>query len=279
MARRPRCWEYRDLDQGLSWPDFVDRFRLPSPREKTRVFRGHTDGTWLLEPALRRVCQGEGLRQDEILHVERKIFEEFKYLGHHYLDLDLKGGGDAWPRHFEALGWVQHYGGPTRCLDLSWSPFVAVYFAMENPPSGDDTRDPAIIAIEIDPDRQLLGWKNLELSPDHWRAIFQPDYRDHLGCALPVADYFLAVPRKLHERFARQQGVALVQVDIKTSLHDLLQNSPAVTRFRLSLQDRLRYLTGLQQMNITRANLFEGPDAWAKSLHRCAWEVRARRDE
>lgn len=279
MVSTRRRWEYRDSDESLSWPAFVERFRLPARTERTTVFRGHTDGTWLLEPTVRRVCHREGLRSDEILLVERRTFEEFKSLGHHYLDLDLTRGGDAWPRHFEALGWLQHYGGPTRCLDFSWSPFVAAYFAMEDPPSDEPASDPAIIAIEIQPDQQLLGWKELKLSPDHWRAIFQPDYRDHIGGKLPFADYFFAVPRELHERFARQQGVALVQVDIKTSLHDLLQDSPAVTRIRLTLQDRRRYLAGLRQMNITRANLFEGPDAWARSLHRCAWEVRARRDE
>lgn len=277
MASIHGCWEYHDSDQPLSWPAFVDRFRIPSRAERTRVFRGHTDGTWLLEPALRRVCRREDLRSDEILLVERRMFEEFKYLGHHYLDLDLTGGGDAWARHFEALGWIQHYGGPTRCLDFSWSPFVAAYFAMEDPPCDEHARDPAIVAIEMEPDNQLLGWKALELSAGQWRAIFQPDYRQQLDCDLP--DCFYAVPRTLHERFARQQGVALVQVDIRTSLHDVLQNSPGVTRVRLSLQDRRNYLAGLHQMNITRGNLFEGPDAWAKSLHRCAWEVRVQRDE
>ena len=87
----------------------------------------------------------------------------------------------------------------------------------------------------------------------------------------------MAVPRKLHERFARQQGVLLVPIDINRTLHERLCNSRQVTRIRLMLKERINYLDGLRQMNITRENLFEGPDAWAKSLERCAWEISRRK--
>lgn len=274
MTEKEECWDYSDSDLPLSWEKFVEQFSKCSWAEKTKIFRGHANGTYLLEPTLRRICKREKLEEDQIHHVERRIFEEFKYLGHNYYNVDLTGGGKAWPRHFEALGWIQHYGGPTRCLDFSWSPFVAAFFAMEEPPVNNDGIDPSIIEITVKPKEELLGWENLELTWKQWKGVFQPDaYKTDEKYKPPRNDYFWAIPRKLHDRFARQQGVLFVPVNIKESTHTLLLKQD-IKRYRLSLKDRLNFLSGLRQMNITRESLFEGTDAWAKSLQRCAWEIK-----
>ena len=73
----------------------------------------------------------------------------------------------------------------------------------------------------------------------------------------------------LHIRFLRQQGISLIPVDVRSSLHPLLKER--ITRHRLDRSDRLEYLSGLRNMNISRNSLFEGPDAWAISLKSAAW--------
>lgn len=279
MANKGKFRDNGDSQEWLSWDQFVKSFAspLPSRQSMTRVFRGHADSTWRIEPSLRRICQREGLDGQAILRVERQIFEEFKYSGYQYWKLDLTGGGDAWSQHLEALGWIQHHGGPTRCIDFSWSPFVAAYFAMEEPPSGENEKGkngkcPVVIETPV-PKNRLLGDGKLELSWKQWQGIFQPEYCKRMcpDYKPPISDYFYAVPRRLHERFARQQGVMLVAVDICKSLHEPLYK--CTTIHRLNPKCRKQYLAGLEQMNITRKSLFEGPDAWARSLQSWAWKM------
>ncbi|MCZ4433171.1 FRG domain-containing protein [Agrobacterium sp. SOY23] len=92
---------------------FLERiFDLDKHDSNTRCYRGQSDATWPLKPSIMR-----GLRPD----AENSIFSEL------LLEAPTEFSSDR--SMFEKLVRAQHYGLPTRLLDVSLNPLVGLYFA------------------------------------------------------------------------------------------------------------------------------------------------------
>ncbi|MGE4399948.1 MAG: FRG domain-containing protein [Campylobacterales bacterium] len=95
--------------------DELTKIQKSSDHEKNRVmlYRGHEIETWKLTPSLYR----------------NKAYplNEHKYINDAIIDFpnDLQ----VHETNFEKLAFLQHYGIPTRVLDLTQNPLVALYFA------------------------------------------------------------------------------------------------------------------------------------------------------
>ena len=111
--------ETRDLE---SWHQAKQAFDYL--REAGFAFRGHACASWKLETTLQR------LRSLEPKNDERLVLEYFQRRGGPLLpagvDVDTSPTS-TW------LSLLQHYGGPTRLLDFTLSPYVAALFALEKP--------------------------------------------------------------------------------------------------------------------------------------------------
>ena len=86
----------------------------------TTVFRGMPNLEYTLEPSLQRRTDGT-----EIGDVEIQMVRDFTTMRP---DAFLNEGS-----HFEILSKMQHYGLPTRLLDFTENPLVALFFACEKP--------------------------------------------------------------------------------------------------------------------------------------------------
>ena len=87
------------------------------------AFRGQADASWGLQSTLERFVPTQDYRRK----FEDRSLEKFKSKFRLYSrDLDLPEGRLSW------LSLMQHYGVPTRLLDFTESPYVALYFAIEN---------------------------------------------------------------------------------------------------------------------------------------------------
>ncbi|GEM_PF-498916 len=120
----------------FGWRDFHDR--VDPFLDGRFLFRGLSNARWTLKPSVGRLIERPGDLP------ERTFFESFKRAS-----VPLLSGRPA--SDWQWLALAQHYGTPTRLLDWSETPLVALYFAVwEN-----DELDGVVHVVPRPPDRPL----------------------------------------------------------------------------------------------------------------------------
>lgn len=169
---------------------------------------------------------------------------------------------------------------PTRLLDWTRSPYVGLYFAVEEPSIEKlETGDFGSSLWAID--GRWLEEKETELS-----RPAEIDFRDlslrakHLNDVMnrQKTDVPLIVridPLETHQRIVAQQGLFLCrlkhqatfsQILMTMMIHPTLQNRPVIRRIVVDSSCRIEFLRKLMEMNIHRASLFPGLDGFGRSL-------------
>jgi hypothetical protein len=105
-----RTFQISSLEEYLAQP-MMDLNR--------QVYRGVANAAFRLIPSIGRF---EGVASDALFNFERHIFQEFKRRAHPHLK-------KVPTSDFEWLFLAQHYRLPTRLLDWTTNPLVAIYFA------------------------------------------------------------------------------------------------------------------------------------------------------
>ncbi|RKR27098.1 FRG domain-containing protein [Acidovorax sp. 93] len=120
-------------------------------------FRGQSKRSYHLEPGLYRHPAIKGLSNShsKAAELESKLMERFKnhsvpYVGHKFVH------EDEWAQLF----FMQHYRVPTRLLDWSYSPLVALHFALSGATSKPDSSDAACAVWTLHPET----WNGAALS-------------------------------------------------------------------------------------------------------------------
>nr|WP_314759804.1 FRG domain-containing protein [uncultured Porphyromonas sp.] len=113
---QPNKGEKKEGIRVTSVSEFIQEILKVSKENGTEIFyRGHADRRWTLVPSIFRkknfITQEHLLYRDMVAH-EPQSFSECKSA-------------------LDDLVQMQHYGLPTRLLDLTINPFVALYFACE----------------------------------------------------------------------------------------------------------------------------------------------------
>lgn len=274
--------EFTGLEEG--------KYHVGSGRGVAHLFRGHTDADYPLQTTLDRYGGTRKWRAGVIL------LREFRRRLHQYLPSESIPKSDL-----VTLALMQHYGVPTRLLDVTRSPYVALYFAVRDVLKDADAAVWAFNPINIrntslervfcrDPwlRKQIGRFYNpcAEFTRQElFKKWFMPDVPslDLQNQESPrYHEIILALePFTMNLRLAAQQGLFLVSGSpcktFEETLVDLLQEieshigetggrEPSV--FKIVIPGNLRrpLMRHLEKMNITAASLFGGLEGFATSL-------------
>lgn len=260
-----------DTFEVRSWPDFMAlQQRFSGERDRLWMYRGQAGTAATLRTSLERALNRFELPIERQEELERLLLREFRRHYHRYT-------GDV-PAEDDTLRWLalmRHHGAPVRLLDLSYSPYVALFFALDGVSHGESCSMWAI-------DHNWCVARAAELLPrpawdafqeDPWGGKTGPTVRQLFATRTQVA--VPMNPFYLDARLAIQQGVLLAPLDLSVGFETLLQrmDTPAqvcgnVRRIVIHcVGDLLESALGeLARMNVTHTTLFPGIDGLARSL-------------
>ncbi len=159
---------------------------------------------------------------------------------------------------------MQHYGCPTRLLDVTCSPFIAMFFALDS-----GTAEASLYALSATHFKKIDG--NELLTEDDVKEFFISGNDGSSQVALYS-------PKWRSERISIQQGLFLVpsnlQKPIADILEDYLPNEYQAIKFKIPVSMRKESMRRLLDMNLTSATLYPGLEGYCKSLrnllmHQC----------
>lgn len=236
-----------------SWDQDIERFRSPF------VFRGVGVAANDLSTTLMRLAQA----RDDISKLEGHLLRNFKKYAH----ADAAAGDSIW----NWLALAAHHGLPTRLLDWTYSPFVALHFATENLAYYDS--DAAIWCVNHrETNRRLPKELRRELDVEGSNA-FTVEMLSAAANTLEKleklsSDDFVVFmePPSLDERIVNQFALFSLMSKPDRALDQWLQKHPDIARTILipaALKWEVR--DKLDQAGITERMLFPGLDgltAW-----------------
>ena len=125
-----------------SLTDFIKAFAQYSSSSKylTKCYRGQRDSAWpqvagIFRPDLKELLNNEKRAVRDLISVQPHEFASDETM-------------------FDKLVRMQHFGLPTRLLDVSLNALVALYFATDPGPDGGKSSDGMVTAFAIPPERE-----------------------------------------------------------------------------------------------------------------------------
>jgi hypothetical protein len=262
-----------------SWVAFQEVFAdAPAPRRW--IYRGSNRGG--LASSLERACRAAGIGLENAPGIERLLVREFRrnYRG---ADADIVASDTLY-----CMGLMRHFGAPTRLLDWTYSPYVALFFAirsigLEERGEYRGRHEGFLWALDAVACREVAE-SSARDKPLHSRFEDDGVRNDETFRAVylekPFRRFVLPEnPWTFHERHQVQQGVFLCPGDVSSRYESNLaalgqrdekvdHGSRALRRYtiRLTSEARQAALLQLHRANITEASLFPGLDGFARSL-------------
>lgn len=222
------------------------------------VYRGHADASWSLQSSLERILAShwpkEGTRKFEDYTLQ-KFKQKF-----HLFDRE-----NARPKH--KLGWLalmQHYGVPTRLLDFTESPYVALYFAIEGY-AGQGEGDFAVYAIDykglMDVSIQIVRKKVPSFPSTQEELYASQEYSfDKVIDKQKYPIVLIAEPTLSNSRLHRQAGSFLLAGDSRRRIEDILASKDysgtTIRKYIISHRFYKSIFALLRKMNLTSSSVY-----------------------
>jgi hypothetical protein len=237
------------------------------PNANQCLFRGQSSAAWSLQPSLARELEGSSLKWFQIARLERDLATRFHREAHRELPPAVLSAKDYlldwWPL-------MRHYGVPTRLLDWSLSPYVALYFAVAQ--RWDE--DGALWWFKASTLENLMAGRTFGAAyNDASRSLFQsPDDDGVLVSADPPKMLFVYELKRSIERIGNQQGRFTFCLDPKVDHADVIAeldgyaDGPHLGKLVVPKALKAQLLRELQLMNVTGKSMFPGLDGLGMTL-------------
>jgi hypothetical protein len=269
------------LDDFRGWIRLVRQ-----SQEGNWIYRGQGSSKWMLEPSMVRATtvkteSSTPGRPPELVEIDPKwhqdaLLDLFKRHAHQYSTF-VPADGDT-------VGWLalmQHHGAPTGLLDWTFSPYVALFFAVEKRVDSASSHSVWAISAEWVQTRctELLAKASpvseaeAQSDPVKRRLMVAELIRNEGAVTEPLV--VLAEPERANPRETAQQGAYVVRLSHRYSMELALLNmmmkpsfisEPVVWKLDVTPSARIGILRELREMNITRASLFPGLEGYCQAL-------------
>ncbi len=255
--QRPSSWVelIEQLYEG-SWNADLQRFRSPY------AFRGLSRADHALSNSLVRLSAG----QADPSKLELSLLRNFQKYAH----AQAAGGVDSiW--HWLAL--AQHHGLPTRLIDWTYSPFVALHFATEFP--ADYSADGVVWCVNfVEANKRLPRRLKAILEEEHSQTLtveMLSEFESLRSFDSLSRDPFVVYiePPSIDSRILNQFALFSLMSSPTAYLEDWLREHPELHR-RVAVPAELKWEVRdkLDQANINERTLFPGLDGLSRWLER-----------
>lgn len=143
------------VDETTTFSELLEIIENFQSTSDASWYRGVRNGEYCLQPSIMR--HGTSKSFKEIHELELQISSRFVQRSMPFVS---RGFMDEWDKLF----FMQHYGVPTRLLDWTENPFVAIYFA--------------ITPLKIDPNKDAALWL---CDPVKWNSCVMSSYSGKKG--------------------------------------------------------------------------------------------------
>lgn len=260
-----------------SLADFVSRIERRAPNSaKAHLYRGHDVAGHKMSPSL--------LREKGNRRHEKNIFRELLAI-HPTEFADDRGV-------FEQLVRMQHFSLPTRLLDITYNPLVALYFACKEKQGNDgellridvspsdiryfDSDTVSVIANlsnlsgnERDALRKMKSDADVAASPEGKRLLqfikAEKPYFEPLIQASHLKGVFAVKPRQTNRRLLAQQGAFLI-FGLNGEISDDNSMGINVTRTPIPRDIKPKIISALDRINVNASTIFPDIESAAKYI-------------
>jgi len=205
-----------DIHEIIDW--------IRSLENNFSLFRGQSNGKWKLQASVGRYLIKYELNDD----IEKEIFLQFKKKSYHKLSRVPK-------TDFEWMMLCQHHRLPTRLLDWTTNPMIALYFAVCEHPDVDGS----LFAIK----------SSSSLEPDSNSLPFE------------VEKVEIVFPHFVSDRQIAQSGCFTIHPKPKEVF-----NNNSVTKIKISKDKKVEIADTLKTLGYTKGVIFPDLDCLANDI-------------
>ena len=232
------------------------------------LYRGQADADWRLQSSLERIL-GDDWTAENAQKFEEFSLKQFCSKFHLYDRENVTPNSKlAW------LSVMQHHGVPTRLLDFTGSPYVALYFALEayNPLT---QRDLALFAFDYSAilEQSINQIKSKDSAFQETRASLVDKQDEIFESIVDRFAYDIAwvtEPKVLNARLDRQAGSFLLSGNRGVRIQDILASSlySNCRIYKYLIPHSLYHgiFALLRKMNITSKSLYGDLDGLARAI-------------
>jgi hypothetical protein len=238
--------EISDLSDIISWDIKDNNSIFPN-----YCFRGENAnfGATKLTPSLLRL---KGMDKQ----LEEKLFDGFCRKAYHLLPKELQ-------HDIQKLAIAQHYGLPTRLLDWTSNPLIALYFCVDN---ADDTTssDAYLYALPIELSK-MKSIPDIKFSTSSLQDIQQEDY----FLKSQKRSFSLFQLSDICGRIRSQSGMfSIHSLDYKST--DLHNTDTSLVTFKIPAKNKQKIASQLNALDINRASVYLELEDIANAIKKAA---------